>query len=293
MPQYIFIYNQSGVGPNSRDDLKELFTQYPIYADSNVQLSDFNGSFDGLTPQQITLVLPGGTVPSMSAALRPHQERIKSLFAAGSHGLFICAGAYLAVGEANVYYDDYTKQSDRNTFAPMRFWVNTSEQQMSLNIMPEYRAFGSFIPNDSYLDHPAKNLKSGTLKPYLTNLFFSNKQRCSRELFIAGCGFERPREQTDTVATYTDKDQYSFFSPRTDHTKIIHNMAAIVKKPSMIASGVHIEACVENSKLLKLMTEGRASPNGTVLPLLEETSYDAESSRASIIPLLQDAFRQR
>ena len=292
MPQYIFIYDHHGVGPNSRDDLKEFFTNYPIYREANVQLSDFNCNFDGLSAAQITFVLPGGSTYTMGKYLKFHQNKMQTLIEAGSHGLFICAGAYLAVAEAEIFCDHYIKQPGDHDFSPLRFWMNTAEQNLNLNFLPEYKAWGSFIPNETYLAYPQDKLSSRTLKPYLTSLCFSHHRFYSRELFIAGCGFESLTQEAEVVATYTDKDQYSFFSPG-KKAKIMANMPAIVRKPGLLASGVHIEACVENSKLLSLMSEGKNTNPPSVLALSTDLSYDAKSSRAAFIPLLQDTFRPR
>lgn len=100
MPEYVFVYNGTGTGPNSREDLKELFTSYGIYADPNVRFSELRENFTGLDPKQMTIVLPGGSVSYMGEALQSLQPQLKSLFAQGCKGVFVCAGAYLACSNA-------------------------------------------------------------------------------------------------------------------------------------------------------------------------------------------------
>lgn len=80
MPQYVLIYNGDGAGEHSTTDLKELFSCDDIYGSRpTVTLTDFTSNFDQLTPENTTVVLPGGTVVSMGRALFPQKEKIKGL----------------------------------------------------------------------------------------------------------------------------------------------------------------------------------------------------------------------
>ena len=306
MPQVIFVYNGPGSGPNSRDDLKELFTRYPIYQASDVVLSDFHPNLDGLSPKNVTIVLPGGSVPGMATHLYPNRTKLQTLFANGAQGVFICAGAYIAAASADVFFDEYTRELTTQRFKPLKYWLNTlddhlikakigSPEGISLNILSDYKAYGSFIPNDSYDNYVATPLGGNYKKPYSVNLFLEDTQQSTHELFLGGCGFEPLNEQAlssdSVVARYQDQNPYTFFYNASTPPKTIAHMPAIIRKPGILASGVHIETCVEESKLLKLMQEG---DNKNHLPTqflpLQDTHYDQEASRSRVIPLLQETL---
>jgi glutamine amidotransferase-like uncharacterized protein len=303
MTQFIFVYNGPGSGPNSRDDLKELFTKYPIYQASDVVLSDFQANFDGLYPENVTIVLPGGQVPVMATCLYSNRTKLQTLFSNGAQGVFICAGAYLAAAAADVFFDEYTRDDTTRAFKPLKHWLNTRDEYLmkpkigspegvSLNILSDYKAYGSFIPNDTYDSYFATPLSGQYKKPYSVNLLLEDTQQSTHELFLGGCGFEPLTDQASSadsvVARYQDQSRYTFFYKSGTPQKTIPNMPAIIRKPGILASGVHIETCVEESKLLKLMREGDCTSHlpTEYLPL-QDTRYDQEASRSRIIPLLQ------
>lgn len=303
MTQFIYIYNGRGSGPNSREDLKELFIRYPIYSASDVVFSDFQSNFDGLSPDNLTLVLPGGYVVGMALNLYHNKKKLTTLFESGAQGLFICAGAYLAAAEADVFFDDYARDDATQRFKPLKYWLNTTDdnlvtlkepgipQGFSLNILSDYKAYGSFIPNDTYHTHYTTPLTSSYKKPYSVNLLLEDTQHSTFELFLGGCGFEPLNEHAlssgSVVARYQDQNPYSFFYKAGKPQKTISHMPAIIRKPGLLASGVHLETCVEQSKLLKLMQEG--SEANQYLPL-QDSRYDQEASRSLVIPLLKETL---
>lgn len=296
LPQYVYVYNGPGSGPNSSSDLKELFTSYGIYDDVNVCFSDFQEGFSGLDPKQITFAIPGGSVIEMGAHLAPLRGNLHSLFDSGSHGMFICAGAYLACSDAHLFSDNYIQSPDTQQFNPLQYRYSTQTDPMygdiSLHLVQDYSAFGSFIPNDSYQSY-ANPLHASIRKPYLVSLNWEIPDISSpSQLFLGGCGFELTQTTSlspqRVLATYADQDRYSFFYPRTETLKTLPHMAAVIQKPGMLLSGPHLEACVDNSRFFKLMQEGAGK---SYLPLPDnQIHYDAHASRETIIPVLKETF---
>lgn len=293
---YVYVYNGPGSGVNSSADLKELFTSYGIYDNVNVCFSDFQESFSGLDPKQITFAIPGGSVIEMGGHLAPLRGNLQTLFDSGSQGMFICAGAYLACSDAQLFRDNYIRSPHTQQFSPLQYSYNTQADPMrgdiSLHLVHDYSAFGSFIPNDSYQSY--ENALHGTIrKPYLVSLKWEIPDTVSpSQLFLGGCGFElthaAPLSPQRVVATYADRDRYSFFYPRTATLRTIPHMAAIIQKPGMLLSGPHLEACVDNSRFFKMLQEGDGK-NFLSLPD-NQVQYDAHASREIIIPMLKDTF---
>lgn len=283
MQEKVFIYDSHGVGPNSRDDLKKLFEEYPIYDSPMVACTDLTFNFDGLRPDKTTIVFPGGNVSKMGLSMEGQKIKIQDFFHEGCKGVFVCAGAYLASNSADIFLDEY-KINSSNEFLPLRYIWNTT--RYNLNIVSNYKAIGPFIPNSTYA------LKSASFsckikKPYCVTLALENNQSI-QQMYLAGCGFQPIGENNGVkeVATYRDCSQYTFFRPARE-PETISAMPAIIqmREKHILLSGPHIETCVEDSKLLKLMHDG----DETTTPL-PESAYDADSSREFVIPLLRDTL---
>jgi glutamine amidotransferase-like uncharacterized protein len=268
MTEYVLIYDNSGVFDASRDDLKTLFESYGIYSDVTVRFTDFKSNFDGLPAKQTTVVLPGGMVSAMEISLRGERPKLQQLFSEGSKGLFICAGAYLAVNNADIYME--------NSY---RYGYNLSSDR-TLNILSDYKAIGSFIPNEAI--------------PRLATLSLRNDCGYNlRQIYLGGSGFKEIEKKVDqtceVVATYTDCRQYTFFKRPLGIFEVQTNMPAILrdKQRGLFLSGPHIEACVEGSKVLKTVQE-ETDKEGEILP--HSINFELEFSRGTIIPLLKDTL---
>ena len=127
-----------------------------------------------------------------------------------------------------------------------------------MKLVDDYQAYGTFIPNDSYQSYSGP-LHASMYKPYQVNLHWQTTECASSQLFLGGCGFQSlntPTSAEDIVATYADNQTYSFFYPQTEATKTFSPLPAIVKKPGLLLSGPHIEACVDNSRFFKMVKEG-------------------------------------
>ncbi|MDF1685019.1 MAG: hypothetical protein P1U36_10250 [Legionellaceae bacterium] len=292
MTEYVLIYNGSGVGPKSRDDLKKLFEEYNIYPSVDIRLTNFTENLDGLEPEKTTIVLPGGTVFGMSWSLKHHKAKIHDFFERGCNGVFICAGAYLATNNADVYEDSYTR-GDVGEFNPLPYGVNFSEE-MNLNIVSDYQAVGPFIPHDAYsTTPPTVNLGANVRKPYSVTLFDHEFCAPFSEIYAGGPGFkpitEQANERYEVLATYHDRSSYSFFQ-RNKSVETIRDMPAMIraKDRGLFLSATHIETCVEDSQLLKLMQEG----DKVTIPLPDVIDYDPASARERVIPLLQNTLKR-
>ena len=301
MNEKVFIYNDNvGVNSSSCDDLKELFMRYHIYESSDVAVSDFNSSFDGLQPKKITIVLPGGSVVFMGETLYQHKTKIQNLFNAGCKGVFICAGAYMATNNADLFIEKYSMNQTTGQLNPLNHSSSTKLLDVgygpgvNLNIVSDYKAYGPFIPNDSYNTYIQAcqdvTIYANVRKPYCVNLRLESTQQLFNQLYLAGCGFEKignsQPDSREVVATYNDKNRYSFFYKNAQSTTIT-NMPAIIRKPGILLSGPHIETCIEDSKLMRVMSDGFEDQ---VIPLQGENQYDPAWSREIIVPLLRETL---
>lgn len=238
----------------SRSDLKTLFEEQNQALFLNPDVGDFtkNTNLSGLDPKHTTIVIPGGRAIMMGGDLVGKKEELKNLFSKGSNGVFICAGGYLAANEMRLG----DKKNGMVTLIPPL-------SDYSLNILSNFTAIGPFYPNDFYDTCIPYSPHSVKLKSFIGTLN-------SKQIYWEGCGFiphktpDRLGEQEfEVVASYEDKDSYFFNNqksydiPLTNLSLVSYsNLAAIVrKKPSgskggFFASGVHIEAGVQGSKLL-------------------------------------------
>ncbi len=305
MTNSVFIYNGHGASSHSSDDLKELFIRHghEIYnSRPDVSFYDSSFKFDGNKPDDMTLVFPGGSTGVMGSILFEYKDNIQKLFDVNCNtgksckGVFVCAGAYLATNNADLFTDTYTMDAEADQFHPLQYDSSTFGYYLNpkMDIIPDYKAFGPFIPNNSYVtyyrNNAAKSLHASVVKSYCVDLLMQASQKPVKQLYLSGCGFEHnPESKTNTcevVAIYHDQNRYSFFY-HPGNTKTISNMPAIIRKPGVILSGTHIETCVEDSKLLKLMQDG---VDNRLLPLAEGNQYNPVDSRDTIIPLLKETL---
>lgn len=294
MTEYVLIYNGSGVGPKSRDDLKHLFEAYKIYPSVDVRFTTFDHHFDGLSPKETTIILPGGTVFGMAASLFPKREKIKDFFKRGCNGVFVCAGAYLATRQADIFHNQYHLQPDGN-FKHLPYGFSLSSED-NLNIVSDYQAMGPFIPHDAYRAVPSEKRANPMLrKPYCVTLRNSLDNNIVSQMYAGGPDFksvtEHASERYQVVYTYRDCSAYSFFRPNESSQDDVKSMPAMIraKEQGLFLSGTHFETCVENSQLLKLMREG----DEDTIPLPGNYHYDPTTSQEAIIPLLKESLRRK
>jgi glutamine amidotransferase-like uncharacterized protein len=301
MTEHVLIHNGDGVGPKSRDDLKKLFEEYNIYPSTDVRLTNFTGNFSGLEPKQTTIVLPGGSVCNMGISLQAYQTKIRDFFDRGCNGVFICAGAYLATNNADIFKNEYTRKNE-GEFNELSYQANiyscskaTEFLEYNLNIVSDYKAMGPFIPNDAYRNTPpAVNLGASVRKPYCVSLFHEEASFSFNEIYAGGPGFKpitaQAEERYEVLATYQERSLYTFFQPPGKPTEVIENMPAMIraKDRGVFLSATHIETCVEDSKLLKLMQEG----DEDTIPLPGYNNYDAVYARALTTSVLGYSLRR-
>lgn len=178
---------------------------------------------------------------------------LTNLFARGSNGVFICAGGYLAAGNYRVA----DKKNGLVTLLPANL-------DSALDVFPSFTAIGPFYPTNLY-DNTMPS------SPHSVELISSLHTFSSKQIYWEGCGFipsNKPDIGAEVVATYSDKDTYTFNSwesydrPMANLPVVSYkNMAAMIRNKSsefnggFFASGVHIEAGVSNSKLLYEATQ--------------------------------------
>lgn len=290
---YVLIYNGNGAFPACYDDLRELLLE--VYQSPNIVYSDFNSQLDGLTPENTTLAIPGGSLVEMGLSLCNQREKLQQFFNSGGKGVFICSGAYLAASNADIFHNRYLRADDGNTIKPLEYFGCTQHygknMALNLNIIQNFKAYGPFVPNDCWNTYSPEKLKiRGYGKPCATRIKLQSVDSPVNQLYWGGCGLEPvpnaiTNQPCEVIATYHDKKRHSFFYPAKNQTKTIDNMAAIVGRKGLVASGVHIETCVQDSKLLEAASKGE----GHALPLPNRNDHDQDLAlaRETLIPMLR------
>jgi glutamine amidotransferase-like uncharacterized protein len=303
----IFIYNGANTGENSCLDAKQLFECEDIFDKRpDVVFNDLKGNFNGLNSIQDnpTLVIPGGSACLMGMDMLGDGQnaKIQELVSQGFHVVGICAGAYLAPTNSDFFKTDYV-------FDP-EYTASTAIENFSFNICATYSALGPFYPNKDYDDYPNKSeLKLKNLRPFNVTLSLNETSQKISQLFVEGCGFESQtipdigdkKQPYEVVATYADCENYSFSYPSAEQKKTIHNFAAMIRKKAgshpneggVFLSGTHIEACVENSKLLTYFYSGNARRKLNLTDNQYKGLLEGQSAaKETIIPLLKSTFKR-
>ena len=312
----IFIYNGANTGENSRQDARQLFECEDIFNKRpDVVLSDFNENFSGLNPIQDnpTLVIPGGAAIFMGIDMLEsgQKAKIQDLISQGFHFVGICAGAYLATTNSDIFNTRHVYHSIENTFSDPEFQMSSRIEQFSFNICSSHSALGPFYPNKDYDDYPNKTeLKLKNLLPFNVTLSLNETSQKISQLFVGGCGFESQaipdridkKLPYEIVATYADRENYSFSYSDLEQKKTIHNFAAMIRKKAgsqpkdggVFLSGTHIEACVKDSKLLNYFH--LVNERGKMK--LTENQYNSlleaqNSAKEHAVHLLKSTFQRR
>lgn len=262
------LYHKYGVLTHSRDDLKELFSSGHIFDHVDVTYTTFEGNFDGLkvSVDNPTLVFPGGNAWKIYGTSLSHHPKIAELLSQGWNYVGVCAGAYLAGHEMELYQTPY--QFNLNAYAPPTF----SCSQQLFGVCHDYNALGPFYPDPTHYlwqicreKLPAEQVANAAItKPYVVSITFADQQRLPA-LYVNGCAFEKRAavpDQHTVVASYPD-NRYAFFNPHTRSHKTFTTMPAIIhqrvsddhRRGGMVASGIHFETCVPNSKMLSLFSD--------------------------------------
>ncbi|GEM_PF-4290171 len=306
MPK-VFIYKSSFTAQESISDLKELFTSYGIFESVNVMESDFNFNVDGLNGRDITFIIPGGQAMGMGMELKPRMEKMKSHFGNQFNYVGICAGAYIAPSEADIFNTNYKIDQNTKLLAAPEYVGHSSDFEADLNIVSEYKAFGPFYPSEQDVDYsPMK----GKLIPYCVNLALTNSHCNISQLYVSGCGFESvasssaDKKTTEAIATYTSENPYKFFYPDDRSEKKIQRLSAMISRPAnaethsggVFLAGTHIEACVKNSRMLSSFSPTKKADAKQMLlskeshKLLEDSQEEAAKV---VVTLLKDTFKPR
>jgi glutamine amidotransferase-like uncharacterized protein len=273
----VFIYNGPGSAPQSISDLQELFSSeniFPCKPDVSITPFDFNPT--GLNFP--TFVVPGGSTSTMGRSLKPSMDKIKLELKEQFNYLGICAGAFIATIDADLFFTmhEYDNNSNYGRLSPPIFFTTTRKEKANLDFISDFKACGAFYPNDTYLYQ-----KDGSkdYMPYSVNISFSQtqSQQILPQLYVAGPGFfslPNVNRRSEVIATYHDKSRY-IFSYSKHENKCITNFPSIIrKKPQdqeggVLLSGPHLEACVTNSKMLSFFKS--SSPEN---PALKEEEYE-------------------
>lgn len=281
MPNKVFIYSGRGHFPESSADLKMLFENGTIFDHVDVRFSDFTDNFDGLNAatDNLTLVFPGGNAHQMYFGIKTHTSKLSGLLVSGWNYVGVCAGGYLAAQQTELFKTAYelNDAAYHNGFSPPILIGKLP----SLAVCQDYDALGPFYPNTTeYL----LRIYSGELapiqedmgstnicKPYCVNLNLHNQQKLPA-LYVDGCAFERrvgTINQHSVFASYPDR--YSFLSREKAAYKSFDSMPAVIHRKAtrnhdqiqggVVASGIHFESYVENSRVLNLFANPPTPPN--------------------------------
>lgn len=286
----VFIYNGTGASFDSALDLNELLSTDKIFLGRpDVALTDFNFNMDGLSDP--VFVVPGGSTSAIGYILAPIMTKIKMKFGDNFSYVGVCAGAYLGAADAELFYTTHKLDNKRQEFEPACFIWSTKEQNYAFSIIEDYKAYGAFYPDNTYLYSPAK-----MLMPYKVDISLSENNVELNQLYVS-CPLFLPDEKhsssrTEVAAVYTNASQYRFFS--TQNLPLSSKPAAIVRQlPKENADGkllaaTHIETCVENSRLLHFFKE--SSENNIALPESQFTLLSDEKKTAK--PYIESLLRE-
>lgn len=281
MPNKVFIYSGRGHFPESSADLKNLFENGAIFDHVDVRFSDFNENFEDLNPttDNLTLVFPGGSALHMYSGIKTYADKLSSLLDSGWNYVGVCAGGYLATQQTEHFNTAYELNDSayHNGFSPPVLAGKFS----SLAVCQDYDALGPFYPDTtSYL----LRIYSGELagldeamssphvrKPYCVNLSLCNQQRVPA-LYVDGCAFERRAGTMNLHSVFASyPDQYSFLTREKAAYKNFDSMPAVIHRGAsrdhghiqggVVASGIHFESYVENSRVLNLFANPPTPPN--------------------------------
>lgn len=297
----VLIYRSSICAEASRVDLRKLLINYGLFPAVDVGDFDEHTTLDQLNPKTTTVVIPGGAACYMGAELQVKKPALTKLFQDGSNGVFICAGGYIAA--------DYMRMCV-NTTKPGKIYPSESYYSLQLT---DYTAIGPFIPDMRY----SQGCEDRKYKyyPYCANLnFFPNSSASfnSSQIYVAGCGFIKdnslPRTSNclfnassfDVVAEYSI-EKHSFVKyevEQKEHEEVLlPKMSAIIQRKPLggyggfFVSGVHVEACVENSQMFKEITQDRDEK--IVCPLSNPDEYDPEKALSTILPVLEETLTRK
>lgn len=284
----VLIYRSDCTADASRTDLSNLFKHYGLFSQVDVGNFDVATNLDQLNPVTTTIVIPGGSACSMGKELQEKVPTLKSLFTNGSNGVFICAGAYIACENMRIC-----------TPIGVPGTIESAEDLFSIGLT-SFTAIGPFLSSQEpiYKENVRRYIpKCTSLNLYTTNsLPFLSKQ-----IYIEGCGLTAPMNGAkkslfnssnfDVVADYPTSS-YSFID---EDQKLIEfkKLAAIVRKKPLggyggfFVSGVHIEAFVQESVLLKAISDGK---NSRVVPLANPELYQPEEAENAILPILAETL---
>lgn len=311
----IFIYNGFGTGENSCNDTKQLFECEHLFdKKADVIFSHLSENFTGLNPicDNPTIVIPGGSASFMGADMFAggQNAKIQDLVSQGFHYVGICAGSYLATNNSDFFSTRYQYDPIAHTFSDPKYEMSTRIENFSFNICSSYSALGPFYPNDDFNDYQNKSeLRSKELRPYHVTLSLNETSQNISQLFVEGCGFENQiipdigdkKQPYDVVASYANRENYSFTYPATGQKKTITHFAAMIRKRAglqpneggVFLSGTHIEACVENSKLLTFFYSSNARRKANLTDNQYKSLLESQSSdKESVMPLLKSTFKR-
>lgn len=284
-PTYL-IYNGEGSSVNSVTDLEAL-CRISITG-ANVYKSDFACNFNGLDARQNpVVVLPGGAATTVGNKVKSTTNLTKWVEDMGWGYFGVCAGAYAAVFQAELY--SCSHRIINGSLELPEYGYNTQDYQADLALCRR-NAIGPFYPNDSYLN----NRNRALYMPYCINVIINGISY--PQLYVGGCGFKvawSASEPTKDVGVYGDRNQYTFF--KRGHRVTHNSLAAIVQRKRhgtrgpLLLSGVHLEAGVPNSRLLAAFRSN--NPSEYCVALSSKDYAELQQARPKNLEMAKDLLR--
>jgi glutamine amidotransferase-like uncharacterized protein len=283
-------------------DLKTLLSSRTIFpAGVDVVTTDFkNMNTDGL--EQATFAIPGGS----SIRIREFAKPIFSTqFKEKYNFIGICAGGFLAPKSADCFRLHQKRDIWDNLYSWPEYEFSFSDNEEynngNLNLIKDYSAIGPFEPDYTYLGTANKSYM-----PYCLELPLTQKpQKVLRQLYIAGPGFipiagAEEKYPCEVAATYKGKEYFMFFYPDRETEVVIHpSLAAIISSPAnetrgaRFLSGTHIEACVEDSILLKNVKDESKDTVGVPKAKYDDFLEHREETYNETVEILGNLFRPK
>ena len=275
MPK-VFIYNDNNVGPNSLIDIQTFWRETMGSQDVRV-VEKFDINFDGLKRSDNAVrVIPGGAAIYMGHNLLPALKKMPNIF----HTHAVCAGGYWLAEKTIVLQTNYTNINLQGYTCPPQM---TDLTLPPYTLLPHCTAIGPFQPN---LGLALDFMMGETLITERTKLHpHAVKTNHGNMLYAGGCAFfTADRAKTTLPVQYTDKTHYAF-TDADGHTVDYENLAAVAchkandDHPGTVATGVHYEASVRDSALIRFFSAPAVKNSHAVLSPKRQKMIEDDSEQ--------------
>lgn len=292
----VFIYNGLGTSGESASDLKQLLENDSLsIGHPDVTFSDYNFNSSGLNAYKTTFVIPGGSTTIIGSVLKNKFQGFNESIGAHYDYIGICAGGFAGVTDAELFIPSHKIRPDYQYEDPMYF-ASTRDANANISLSTDYKAIGPFYPTAKISEIKANKL----FVPHAVELNLMGTVHPLTALYVSGPAFTTSSSQTMNyvIADYQldHPVTFKFNKNKTEHYTKLHSIVCSQRTEQhgmRLFSGVHLEASVENSKLLKVFDQ-----EGPKHARLEADEYEKliktqPESHATAETILRKAFQKK